>query len=216
MYNQLNISSGHSVNCKGANCYIDEVTEAKRVVDRIKELCDTLGVDCYTYHDTSSSVSVNLQNIVNWHNKFKDGLDISIHFNACSKTDNDRGCEVWCYSQSNFEQKLVNDICKVTNLVNRGVKLSQGLYFLKNTKKKSILIEICFVDSKADVMKYNANFEYMCRAIVTSLTGKVYVEQEKQTDEKTYYVQAGAFKNIDNAKKLQSELKTKGFDSTIK
>ena len=214
MFNQLNISSGHSINCKGASHFIDEVTEARKVVNRIKEICDKLGVECYTYHDSSNNSRQNLKNIVEWHNKFLDGLDISIHFNACSPTNADRGTEVWVYSQGNFEKQLIKDIADSGNLLNRGVKTSRGFYFLKNTAKKSILIELCFVDSQADVNKYKANFENICRAIVKSLTGKMYVEQTNPTTN-IYKVQVGAFKNIENAKKLQQELKSKGYDSVI-
>lgn len=36
----------------------------------------------YKYHDAASNSSQNLVNIVNWRNKFKDGIDVSVHFNA--------------------------------------------------------------------------------------------------------------------------------------
>ena len=137
MFNQLNISSGHSINCKGASHFIDEVTEARKVVNRIKEICDKLGIECYTYHDSSNNSHQNLKNIVEWHNKFLDGLDISIHFNACSVTNADRGTEVWVYSQGNFEKQLIKDIADSGNFLNRGVKISRGFYFLKNTAKGS-------------------------------------------------------------------------------
>ena len=39
MYNQINISSGHSINCQGASDIINEVSEARKVVDRIYQLC---------------------------------------------------------------------------------------------------------------------------------------------------------------------------------
>ncbi len=214
MYNQLNISSGHSINCKGASHFIDEVTEARKVVDRVKQICNTLGVECYTYHDTSSSSSQNLKNIVNWHNQFKDGLDISIHFNAHVVTKDNRGTEVWVYSQGNFEKQLVTDIANSSNLLNRGVKINRDFNFLKNTTKKSIIIEICFVDSEADVNKYRTNFENICRAIVKSLTGKEIKEQPKSND--VYRVQVGAFSKKENAEKLKSELESKGYNAIIK
>ena len=214
MYNQINISSGHSINCRGARHFIDEVTEARKVVDRVKEICVKLGVDCYTFHDTSSSSSTNLNNIVNWHNQFKDGIDVSIHFNACSVTNDDRGCELWVYSQGNFEKQLVSDIANSANLINRGVKISKTFNFLKNTTKKSILIEICFVDSQADVNKYKANFENICRAIVKGLTGKMYVDEPK--NDTIYRVQVGAFSKKENAEKLQKELISKGYNAIIK
>ena len=41
-----------------------------------------IGIEAYKYHDVAASSSQNLANIVNWHNKFKDGIDVSVHFNA--------------------------------------------------------------------------------------------------------------------------------------
>ena len=94
-YNQVNISSGHSINCQGAADIINEVTEARKVVDRVYEIIKASGKACYKYHDTSSSSSRNLVNIVNWHNGFKDGVDVSIHFNAYTHTNKARGTEVY-------------------------------------------------------------------------------------------------------------------------
>ena len=68
MYNQINISSGHSVNCQGAVDIINEVTEAKKVVDRVCDIVKASGKAYYKNHDTSSSSSQNLVNIVNWQN----------------------------------------------------------------------------------------------------------------------------------------------------
>ena len=56
-YNQVNISSGHSINCQGASDIINEVTEAKKVVDRVCDIIKASGKACYKYHDTSSSSS---------------------------------------------------------------------------------------------------------------------------------------------------------------
>ena len=46
------------------------------------------------------------------------------------------------------------------------------MYFLNNTNKPAILIETCFVDSKADVDLYHRNFELICTAIAESITGQ--------------------------------------------
>ena len=43
MYNQINISSGHSVNCQGAVDIISEVTEDRKVKDSICKYLRQLG-----------------------------------------------------------------------------------------------------------------------------------------------------------------------------
>lgn len=172
-YNQVNISSGHSINCQGAVDIINEVTEAKKVVDRVYDIIKASGKACYKYHDTSSSSSQNLMNIVNWHNGFKDGVDVSIHFNAYTHTDKAMGTEVCYYSQPTLAKEVSKNIANAGGFIDRGAKQRTGLYFLKHTNKPAILIEVCFVDSVKDVELYKANFENICQAIAKSLIGQI-------------------------------------------
>lgn len=172
-YNQVNISSGHSINCQGAVDIINEVTEARKVVDRVYEIIKASGKQCYKYHDTSSSSTQNLVNIVNWHNGFKDGVDVSIHFNAYTHVDKPMGVEVCYYSNSSLAVAVSKEIATAGGFIDRGAKQRTGLYFLKHTNKPAILIEVCFVDSVADVNLYRANFERICQAIAKSLIGSI-------------------------------------------
>lgn len=171
-YNQVNISSGHSVNCRGASGVFDEVTEAIKVVNKVSEMLKSVGVPCYTYHDKSSDSYQNLVNIANWHNQFKDGIDVSIHFNASNPTNASMGVEVLYYSQSGLASEVSSAIANAGNLKNRGAKQRTGLYFLRHTNKPAILIEVCFCDSSYDANKYRSNFNSICAAIVKALTGK--------------------------------------------
>ena len=209
-YSQINISSGHSVNCQGASDIINEVTEAKKVVDRIYELCKAMDIEVYKYHDTSSSSSQNLANIANWHNQFKDGIDVSIHFNAYHHTSNSMGTEVCYYSQSQLASQVSSAISKASGLKDRGGKERKGLYVLKNTNKPMILIEVCFCDSSYDVQKYQENFDNICLAIIKALTGKVYMSRpvsvpSQNTNNKIYRVQVGAYKVKSNAEEMQQK-----------
>lgn len=225
MYNQINISSGHSINCQGASDILNEVTEARRVVDRIYEMCKAIGIEVYKYHDTSSSSSQNLANIANWHNKFKDGIDISIHFNCYQHTSNSMGTEVCYYSQSQLANQVSSAISKASGLKDRGGKERKGLYVLRHTNKPMILIEICFLDSSFDVQKYRENFDGICSAIIEALTGKVYMSRpvsvpnqntnNNLNNDKIYRVQVGAYKIKSNAEEMQEKLKKLGIDSII-
>ena len=221
MYNQINISSGHSINCQGASDIINEVTEARKVVDRIYELCKSMGIEVYKYHDTSSSSSQNLANIANWHNQFKDGIDVSIHFNAYQHTSNSMGTEVCYYSQSQLASKVSSAISKASGLKDRGGKERKGLYVLKNTSKPMILIEVCFCDSSYDVQKYQENFDNICLAIIQALTGKTtQINNTNNTNnnsnnDKIYRVQVGAYKIKSNAEEMQQKLKQLGIESII-
>ena len=222
-YKQINISSGHSINCQGASGYINEVTEARRVVDRVYEMCKAVGIEVYKYHDTASSSSQNLANIVNFHNRFKDGIDVSIHFNAYQAANNPMGVEVCYYSQSSLASSVSSAIAQAGGLKNRGAKERKGLYFLKHTSKPSILIEVCFCDSKADVDLYHKNFDAICAAIVKALTGAVYNVPKPQpaptpakpTTKVMYRVVTGSYASRENAEAQVKKLKQAGFDSFI-
>lgn len=225
MYNQINISSGHSINCQGASDILNEVTEARRVVDRIYQICKDMGIEVYKYHDTSSSSNQNLANIANWHNQFKDGIDVSIHFNCYQHTSNSMGTEVCYYSQSELANKVSSAISKASGLKNRGGKERKGLYVLRHTNKPMILIEVCFLDSSYDVQKYQENFDNICSAIIEALTGKVYMSRpvsvpnqntnNNSNNDKIYRVQVGAYKIKSNAEEMQQKLKKLGIDSII-
>ena len=212
-YNQVNISSGHSINCQGAIDIINEVTEARKVVDRVYEIVKASGKQCYKYHDTSSSSTQNLVNIVNWHNGFKDGVDVSIHFNAYTHVDKPMGVEVCYYSNSSLATAVSKEIATAGGFIDRGAKQRTGLYFLKHTNKPAILIEVCFVDSVADVNLYRANFERICQAIAKTLIGNIVVPTPttpaptpKPAPKPTPTLSGNAW-----VRSLQAELNAQGF-----
>ena len=174
MYNQVNISSGHSINCQGASDIINEVEEAIKVVDRVCDLVKETGKKCNKYHDTASSSNTNLSNIVKFHNGYKDGVDVSIHFNCVSgRREEGIGVEVLYYNTTKeLANEMAKNISNASGLINRGAKQRTGLYFLKNTKKPAILIEVCFVNSVKDVEIYRSKFEDICKTIAETLIGK--------------------------------------------
>lgn len=81
---------------------------------------------------------------------------ISIHFNA-SATHAGHGVEVYTYEGRQYQDAL--DVCRELSLLgftNRGVKSGSGLYVIRKTKAKSMLIEVCFCDNQQDVNLYEA------------------------------------------------------------
>ena len=212
-YNQVNISSGHSINCQGAADIINEVTEARKVVDRVYEIVKASGKQCYKYHDTSSSSTQNLVNIVNWHNGFNDGVDVSIHFNAYTHVDKPMGTEVCYYSNSSLATAVSKEIATAGGFIDRGAKQRTGLYFLKHTNKPAILIEVCFVDSVADVNLYRANFERICQAIAKTLIGNIVVPTPTTPAPTPKPAPAPTPKPSGDAwvRSLQAELNAQGF-----
>lgn len=173
--NKFYISSGHGKYVRGASSYLDEVNEARKIVERVADNLKSIGCTVYEFHDNSSrSQRDNINTIVRNHNSKQRDLDISVHLNAASKTNDPRGVEVLYVSNAGKQvaKKVSEAISKASGLKNRGAKKRTNLGFLNGTSKTAILIEVCFVDSKADVEIYKAKFNEICEAIAESLSDK--------------------------------------------
>jgi N-acetylmuramoyl-L-alanine amidase/Putative peptidoglycan binding domain len=173
------ISSGHGKYIRGAAGYLDEVDEARRVVDKVATYLRNAGVTTTVFHDnTSHDQSTNLNTIVNFHNSQPShDLDVSVHFNAYQTTSKPMGCEVLYVSSAGSEvaDEVVDAICAASGLINRGPKKRTDLKFLNACDEVAVLIETCFVDSKADEGIYESKFDKICQAIAESLSGKAVV-----------------------------------------
>lgn len=179
-------SSGHGLKIRGAKHFIDEVDEARKVTNEVHRILTTqYNGTGLVYHDnTSTTQNQNLQTIVNYHNGQQRDLDWSIHFNAASVIDGPRGVEVLYYDAKDLSAKVSAAIAKSSGLKDRGAKQRTELYFLKNTTKPAILLEICFVDSKADVELYQKNFKAICAAIAEVLAAHLgYANQSQKEKE---------------------------------
>ena len=169
------ISSGHGDKVRGASGYIDEVDEARLVVESVADALRESGVEVTTYHDdVSNTQSENLDRIVDFHNSKTRDLDISVHFNAYQTTSKPMGCEVLYVSSTGMEiaDEVVDRICAVSGLINRGPKKRTDLAFLNGTEEPAILIETCFVDSRADCDIYEQNYDVICGAIADAISGE--------------------------------------------
>jgi N-acetylmuramoyl-L-alanine amidase len=162
------ISSGHGKYVRGAVGYIDEVDEARNVVNKIAEFHKPAIV---FHDDVSRTQSENLDRIVDFHNAQERDLDVSVHFNAYNITDKPMGCECLYLTQSELAATVCKKVSAVSELKNRGAKKRDDLFFLNKTDMPSILIEVCFVDSKADVELYDTHFAAICGAISDAIAG---------------------------------------------
>jgi N-acetylmuramoyl-L-alanine amidase len=167
------ISSGHGKYIRGASGYLDEVNEARRVVEKVAEYLEDANVDVITFHDnTSTTQSQNLDAIVNFHNKQTRELDVSVHFNAYQTTSKPMGTECLYVTQEKLAGDIADAISIAGNLIDRGAKYRSDLKFLNATEEPAILIEVCFVDSSADAQLYQQHFNAICRVIAETLAGK--------------------------------------------
>lgn len=168
------MSSGHGKYIRGASDIIDEVDEARLVVEGVAKDLRSRGVETITYHDdVSHSQNENLNRIVDFHNSKSRDLDVSVHFNAYQHTSKPMGTEVLYVSSGGGElAKTVVDAIASCGFINRGPKKRTDLFFLNKTEEKAVLIEVCFVDSQADVDIYKRVFAELSKKIAEALSGQ--------------------------------------------
>lgn len=174
------MSSGHGKHIDGAvgpsPWGLDEHPEAVRVVNQAAVELRKMGVDITTYEDTiSDDQNENLNRIVDFHNaQGSRDLDVSVHFNSTDpQPTGPVGHEVW-YKTSNGKgpaKEVCDTVCSAVPFKNRGIKQTDNLFFLNKTAAPAILIEVCFVNSKADCDLYRQRFNDICAAIASGLSG---------------------------------------------
>ena len=203
---------GHDPGAIGPN----KTHEADVVLAIGKELNELLkGYDLEVKFTRLSDVYLSLSERAKIANDFKADYFLSIHIN--SATDKSvRGVEVWQYSNKNDKlNKFSNDLCenvaKIFNVRNRGVKLSQKLSVLKNTDMPAALIEVDFisnVNAEKD-LKVSSNIKAVALAIRDNLIDLF--ELESVTSDVLYKVCIGAYKDKNNAINQVQLAKEKGF-----
>jgi N-acetylmuramoyl-L-alanine amidase len=169
-YDSIVISSGHGLKVRGASGVLDEVDEARKVVEHLADELRIKDVAVVTYHDDiSTTQNENLNRIVDFHNSKTRDLDVSVHFNAFELTPDPMGTEVLYVTQEDLARQLSHAIAEAGGLKDRGAKLRDDLFFLNNTEAPAVLLEVCFVDSEADAQLYADSFHQICEAIANVL-----------------------------------------------
>ncbi|WP_243278148.1 N-acetylmuramoyl-L-alanine amidase [Clostridium yunnanense] len=104
-------------------------------------------------------VNIDLAYGVDKANSWGTELFASIHFNKAYDSYNGAiGTEGWIYGTGGKAEpvahRVVDKISSATGLINRGVKVSTGLYELRKTNMPAMIIEVCFVEASEDVRIY--------------------------------------------------------------
>lgn len=214
----FNIHAGHNPSGKvasGSVGYLNESDENRNVCNALVEKIKNAGHIVYNCTcDEGKDQKDVLKKIVEKCNQHTVQMDISIHFNAINKEyisdGKTKGVEVWIYPSSKgteieeYAKKICSSISSL-GFTNRGVKYSDKLYVLKNTKAPAMLIECCFVDDLDDFALYN------CDKMVEAIYNGLGIEEIENREEKLYYVIAGVYKSEENAKNFADKLATQGY-----
>ena len=153
---KIAVRGGHCPNVPGSSALIDELTEDRLVKNAVIKYLKQLGINVLdvTPPDTTSSSSSDLSYGVNEANNWGADLFVSIHFNnAYSSYNGALGTEVCVYSEYDTAKRVVNKMASL-GFKNRGQKVRTGLYELRHTSMKSIIVEVCFVEATEYVALY--------------------------------------------------------------
>lgn len=204
------ICSGHTLKGvgSGATGYINESQENRSLSSIVVKYLKLAGhnVDYYEINEANDY----LQKQVAKANSKNYDLVVQIHFNAYKNTTNEMGTEVLYLSDSGkvWAEKINAKLSTVFK--NRGVKKRTDLFWLNKTSSISCLIEVCFVDSKADTDKYLANKDKVGKLIAEAIHRRE-IEEVKEASEVFYRVVAGSYSKRENAEQQLKLLNDKGI-----
>lgn len=211
-YTVFTSNAGHSAKSPGAgaNGYAEHAQT--RLCN--KEFIKIMKHHGYAVTDTTSDAANKtavLQEQVAKANRIGGGskqLNLSLHLNAGGGS----GVEVLYYGDSTkkLAAEISAAISKALGVKDRGAKQRKDLYFLKQTKAHSILIEVCFIDSLIDMQKLIKKRSATMKAVAEVLIGPF----DSSTDSSTSST-VSTGKITSKGSSLVDALKAAGIDSSF-
>ena len=181
---KIAVRGGHCPKVPGASKFLDELTEDRKVKESVIKYLRKLGhsVLDVTPPDNTNLSQSDLIYGVDGANHYGADLFVSIHFNKAYDIYNgDLGSEVCVYTPFDTAQRVVNGLAFL-GFKNRGQKVRTGLYELKHTNMKAMIIEVCFVEATGDVSLYKRlGHDLIGKTIAECIADKKISTSEKVT-----------------------------------
>ena len=238
----LILDAGHSHDTKGKKAFDNSFYEwdfNNKMQYLLKTRAEAHGITVKLTNPNPGTVSdISLTTRANTANNFYRSLNIpktimvSLHANAYGSDFNSaRGVEVYHASNASENSKNVakylcdsiyNDVKNIdTNFKNRGVKC-QDFTVIYKTITPAVLVEYGFYSNKDDLRILKNNQSNLVEATVKAVCKYFGINYQKpkkdisKTDSNTYYrVVVASYSNRNNADKLVSDLKAKGYPAFI-
>lgn len=213
-----------------------EKDDALQMVLAVGEILENRGIDVQ-YTRTTDIYETPYQKAMKANEA---GVDyfISIHRNSYPADNAVSGVESLVYDLSGIKYEMaedINDQLETIGFRNLGVKARPNLVVLKRTKMPAVLVELGFINSDTDNQIFDENFDAIALAIAEGILDTLMqrpdmdldsepeempgvtpeTETEETEEEARYHIQAGAFRNPDNAQRLKDELIADEFPAFI-
>jgi N-acetylmuramoyl-L-alanine amidase len=168
---KYSIHAGHNSFVPGAQGFIKEEVVNRQIKNAVVN--DLRAAGHTVYDDTDDQAKTQNENLaaivrkINSHTNLS--LVVSIHLNAGGGT----GIEVYQpdIRTNEVAQRVLNAVCEVSGLKNRGTRINSSLYVLRNTTAPAILVECGFVDHQTDAAFVSTHTDAIGRAIAEGILG---------------------------------------------
>ena len=181
---KIAVRGGHCPRVPGASKFLDELTEDRKVKESVIKYLKQLDHEVIdvTPPDTTNTSNADLSFGIIKANTYNVDLFVSIHFNKAYDVYNGfLGSEVCVYSPFDIAQRVVNGLSSL-GFKNRGQKVRPQLYEIRHTNMKAMIIEVCFVESIADVALYKKlGHDTIGKTIAESISNKKVVENSHRS-----------------------------------
>lgn len=146
------------------------------------------------------------------------GVDyfISFHRNSSPMEDQYNGAEVLLYDKKGTKYEMAENILGAlgeAGFREIGVKERPGLVVLRRTRMPALLVEAGFINSHEDNRLFDGHFDEIADGIANAILGTLL--EESIQGPRYYRVQAGAFKNRENADRLLYQLEDGGYPAFL-